>query len=113
MRLPPTPCRVCFRPRVFNKFSHFWQKRTVHSQINHFRQKNTVHLPFTIPFTKTLCARLTREAYFCFLVHQTEALCTKLKALLTHARPDAVRVSALVTRARALALDFSVIEDPH
>ena len=27
MRLPPTPCRVCFRPCVFNKFSHFWQKR--------------------------------------------------------------------------------------
>ena len=27
MRLPPTPCRVCFRPRVFNKFSHFWQKQ--------------------------------------------------------------------------------------
>ena len=27
MRLPPTPCRVCFRPRVFNKFSHFWQKK--------------------------------------------------------------------------------------
>ena len=26
MRLPPTPCRVCFRPCVFNKFSHFWQK---------------------------------------------------------------------------------------
>ena len=26
VRLPPTPCRVCFRPRVFNKFSHFWQK---------------------------------------------------------------------------------------
>ena len=25
MRLPPTPCRVCFRPCVFNKFSHFWQ----------------------------------------------------------------------------------------
>ena len=24
--LPPTPCRVCFRPCVFNKFSHFWQK---------------------------------------------------------------------------------------
>ena len=23
VRLPPTPCRVCFRPRVFNKFSHF------------------------------------------------------------------------------------------
>ena len=21
MRLPPTPCRVCFRPCVFNKFS--------------------------------------------------------------------------------------------
>ena len=29
MRLPPTPCRVCFRPCVFNKFSHFWQKRFV------------------------------------------------------------------------------------
>ena len=28
MRLPPTPCRVCFRPCVFNKFSHFWQKRS-------------------------------------------------------------------------------------
>ena len=28
VRLPPTPCRVCFRPRVFNKFSHFWQKLT-------------------------------------------------------------------------------------
>ena len=28
MRLPPTPCRVCFRPCVFNKFSHFWQKET-------------------------------------------------------------------------------------
>ena len=28
MRLPPTPCRVCFRPCVFNKFSHFWQKMT-------------------------------------------------------------------------------------
>ena len=27
MRLPPTPCRVCFRPRVFNNFSHFWQKK--------------------------------------------------------------------------------------
>ena len=27
MRLPPTPCRVCFRPCVFNKFSHFWQKK--------------------------------------------------------------------------------------
>ena len=26
VRLPPTPCRVCFRPCVFNKFSHFWQK---------------------------------------------------------------------------------------
>ena len=27
MRLPPTPCRVCFRPCVFKiKFSHFWQK---------------------------------------------------------------------------------------
>ena len=26
MRLSPTPCRVCFRPCVFNKFSHFWQK---------------------------------------------------------------------------------------
>ena len=26
MRLPPTPCRVYFRPCVFNKFSHFWQK---------------------------------------------------------------------------------------
>ena len=26
MRLPPTPCRVCFRPCVFNTFSHFWQK---------------------------------------------------------------------------------------
>ena len=26
MHLPPTPCRVCFRPCVFNKFSHFWQK---------------------------------------------------------------------------------------
>jgi len=23
VRLPPTPCRVCFRPCVFNKFSHF------------------------------------------------------------------------------------------
>ena len=23
MRFPPTPCRVCFRPRVFNRFSHF------------------------------------------------------------------------------------------
>ena len=29
MRLPPTPCRVCFRPCVFNKFSHFWQKKNV------------------------------------------------------------------------------------
>ena len=29
VRLPPTPCRVCFRPCVFNKFSHFWQKRTL------------------------------------------------------------------------------------
>ena len=28
MRLPPTPCRVCFRPCVFNKFSHFWQNVT-------------------------------------------------------------------------------------
>ena len=27
VRLPPTPCRVCFRPCVFNKFSHFWQKK--------------------------------------------------------------------------------------
>ena len=27
VRLPPTPCRVCFRPCVFNKFSHFCQKR--------------------------------------------------------------------------------------
>ena len=26
VRLPPTPCRVCFRPCVFNKFSDFWQK---------------------------------------------------------------------------------------
>ena len=26
MRLPPTRCRVCFRPCVFNKFSQFWQK---------------------------------------------------------------------------------------
>ena len=26
VRLPPTPCRVCFRPCVFNKFSHFWRK---------------------------------------------------------------------------------------
>ena len=26
MRLLPTQCRVCFRPCVFNKFSHFWQK---------------------------------------------------------------------------------------
>ena len=24
MRLPPTPCRVCFRTCVFNQFSHFW-----------------------------------------------------------------------------------------
>ena len=31
MRLPPTPCRVCFRPCVFNKFSHFWQKTTARS----------------------------------------------------------------------------------
>ena len=29
MRLPPTPCRVCFRPYVFNKFSHFWQKNSL------------------------------------------------------------------------------------
>ena len=27
MRLPPTPCRVCFRPCVFNKFSHLSQKK--------------------------------------------------------------------------------------
>ena len=27
VRLPPTPCRVCFRPCVFNKFSHFWPKK--------------------------------------------------------------------------------------
>ena len=62
------------------------------------------------------CARLTRDAYGNFAsscAPMTEALCTKLKALLTRVRPDAVRVSALVTRARALALDFSVIEDPH
>ena len=29
VRLPPTPCRVCFRPCVFNKISHFWQKNDV------------------------------------------------------------------------------------
>ena len=29
MRLPPTPCRVCFRPYFFNKFSHFWQKNSL------------------------------------------------------------------------------------
>ena len=28
MRLPPTPCRVCLTPCVFNKFSHLWQKKT-------------------------------------------------------------------------------------
>ena len=33
VRLPPTPCRVCFRPRVFNKFSHFWQKSKVVSKV--------------------------------------------------------------------------------
>jgi hypothetical protein len=27
VRLPPIPCRVCFRPGVFNEFSHFWQER--------------------------------------------------------------------------------------
>ena len=27
VRLPPTPCRVYFRPCVFNKFSHFWQNK--------------------------------------------------------------------------------------
>ena len=31
MRLPPTPCRVCFRPCVFNKFSHFWQNNRLPS----------------------------------------------------------------------------------
>jgi hypothetical protein len=37
MRLPPTPaCRVCFRPCVFNKFSHFWQRT-----ISHFWQKES------------------------------------------------------------------------
>ena len=27
MRLPPTPCHVCLRPCVFNKFSHFSGKQ--------------------------------------------------------------------------------------
>ena len=31
MRLPPTPCRVYFRPCVFNKFSHFWKKKSLTS----------------------------------------------------------------------------------
>ena len=34
MRLPPTPCRVCFRPCVFNKFSHFWQKLSKKSSLS-------------------------------------------------------------------------------
>ena len=34
MRLPPTPCRVCFRPCVFNKFSR--------TRFGH-------HLPYTTP----------------------------------------------------------------
>ena len=35
VRLPPTPCRVCFRPCVFNKFSHFWQKKESAETENH------------------------------------------------------------------------------
>ena len=47
VRLPPTPCRVCFRPCVFNKFSRFWQKTHVmlvfllYFSINYFRRKLT------------------------------------------------------------------------
>ena len=35
VRLPPTPCRVCFRPCVFNKFSHFWQKKKMINSARH------------------------------------------------------------------------------
>ena len=35
VRLPPTPCRVCFRTCVFNKFSHFWQKYVRYPPIMH------------------------------------------------------------------------------
>ena len=38
MRLPPTPCLVCFRPCVFNKVSHFLAINLPSPPINQLQQ---------------------------------------------------------------------------
>ena len=86
MRLPPTPCRVCFRPCVFNKFSHFWQKE-LESMLSRHRQQ---------------------DAPFAMAIHCVLQLSTVDCSCKPPARSRAAAVRAVVQlRMRASLLDLS------